>query len=156
MCYITKADMEKTWLAFKERAEALTDVYLQLEIEGELTCEPSGMWLFLRKDLPRKYSWEHLVAQMKLTSSPACCGVVEFSDVFIPKDLQGRGLGKLLLEFRETLARSVYAAAVAVVLCDNAAENHILESAGWTRGVQFRNWITRTDLRYWHKTFTGD
>jgi GNAT superfamily N-acetyltransferase len=63
-----------------------------------------------------------------------CPSVVQSWDVSVPERWRGRGLGKLFLRWKMDACRAAgKTSMIATVANSNAAEQHILEGAGWRR-----------------------
>ena len=94
-------------------------------------------------------------AGFRLSSLPGCCGVLVSHESYVTQALQRRGLGLLMQEMKEFIAREYRVGKmIATVLQGNKAEETLLLKTGWRPGVAFRNRRTDNLIVEWEKTFT--
>jgi GNAT superfamily N-acetyltransferase len=122
--------------------------FLQIDVTGPLqlrgvcpTCQTSSMT-----------SKVSTVASFRLQALPSCCGVLVSYDSFVAPEWRRRGLGRLMQDMKEFLARQMgVGKLIATVIQGNLAEEKLLTFTGWFPGKPFKNGRSGAVLIEWEK-----
>lgn len=127
----TVFDYSRNWIPFKQFT------YIKEEDHG----------LRVRLERSRFALGPEIIAEFTLRSFPGCCAFAISTASYVAHTFQKKGLGTLLNQFRQEIAkRQGYPAIICTDRKDNAPERKILTKEGWEDIFTIKNTRTNHDV----------
>lgn len=156
-CIIIPLEMRQKYE--KKLSELLKEeVFMYSPKIGKYPSEnPAGLNTvsFALKNTGKTYgikTYYDILANFSLRELSGCCGVIVSYWMQVDKKYRGKGIAKVLQEFKEEICKyNGYTTMLATTLSGNDTENHILEKFNWKQVYTFKNKRTQHNLIVWIK-----